>query len=226
MKQLFTKKEYANAKYIDKLPCECYACGNLFFQDKKTIRRYLSGHSPNVIKYCSTKCHDFARKKRIILNCTNCGKEINKIQSQINKSKSINHFCSRSCSALYNNTHKTTGSRRSKLEEYLEMKLINLYPNMEIQFNYKNVINSELDIYIPLLKLGFELNGIYHYEPIYGQNKLNQIENNDKRKFQACLERGIELCIIDTSQQKYFKEKTSQKYLNIIVDLINERLLS
>ena len=116
------------------------------------------------------------------------------------------------------------GIRRSKLEAWLEIKLIEQYPNFEIQFNRKDAINSELDIYIPSLKLAFELNGIFHYEPIYGNDKLNQIGNNDNRKFQACIERGIELCIIDTSTQKNFKEKSSKKFLDIITSFIDNKL--
>lgn len=59
-----------------------------------------------------------------------------------------------------------------------------------------------MDIYIPVLSLAFELNGIFHYEPIYGEGKLLSIQNNDDRKFQACLEHDIELCIINSSEQK------------------------
>ena len=66
-------------------------------------------------------------------------------------------------------------------------------------------------------------NGIFHYEPIYGLEKLQSIQNNDTRKFQACLERGIELCIIDSSSQKIFSEKSSRKYLEIIVTIINKK---
>ena len=80
------------------------------------------------------------------------------------------------------------------------------------------------DIYIPSLKLAIELNGIFHYEPIFGEDKLKKVQNNDNRKFQACLEKEIEFCIIDTSQQKYFKEKTSQKYLSIITEIIDLKL--
>lgn len=54
---------------------------------------------------------------------------------------------------------------------------------------------------------------------------LNSTKNNDKRKFQACLEKNIELCIIDTSTQKYFKETTSKIYLDIILKIINNKLL-
>lgn len=36
----------------------------------------------------------------------------------------------------------------------------------------------------------------------------------------SCLEKQIELCIIDTTNQKHFTEKSSIKFLNIITDLI------
>jgi len=90
--------------------------------------------------------------------------------------------------------------------------------------NDKTAINSELDIYLPKLRLAFELNGIYHYEPIYGAKKLNQIQNNDHRKFAACYEHGISLCVIDTSSQKRFTEKTSEPFLSLIVKIIDEAI--
>ena len=70
--------------------------------------------------------------------------------------------------------------------------------------------------------MAFELNGIFHYEPIYGEEKLDKIQNNDERKFAACREAGISLCIIDTSSQKYVKPNTSKKYLDIIIEIINK----
>lgn len=152
------------------------------------------------------------------MECPQCGKPFSRHLSWIQKN--TRNFCSQSCSATYNNTHKTYGTRRSKLEKWLEEQLINLYPDLEIYFNRKDAINSELDIYIPELKLAFEMNGIYHYEPIHGPEKFAQVQNNDDRKFQACLETGIELCLIDTSQQKCFTEKSSKKYLDIIINII------
>jgi hypothetical protein len=145
------------------------------------------------------------------------------VKSQLHRSK--NHFCSQSCTISYNNKHKTTGNRRSKLEIYLENQLTILYPNLPIDYNLKLAINSELDIYIPSLNLAFELNGIFHYEPIFGINKLDQIRNNDISKSKACIDNRIDLCIIDTSDQKYVKPSTSQKYLDIIIKIINERLI-
>lgn len=140
------------------------------------------------------------------------------------RKKSINAFCSLSCAAKYNNAHKTHGTRRSKLEVYLETKLKEKYPNLEIHFNRKDAINSELDIYIPSLKLAFELNGIYHYEPIHGPEKLSSVKNNDNRKFQACIEKGIELCIIDISGLKYFKEDKAIKFYQVTEIIIDQKL--
>ena len=219
MKPLYTQEQFDKSKTTDKLPCECYSCNNTFFKTKKDISYVLNGKKNKIGKYCNC-CKNTVRKNKQKLNCTQCDKEFLKRPSEIKKSN--NHFCSQSCSCIYHNAHKTTGNRRSKLESWLELKLICLYPDKKILFNDKTMINSELDICFPDLKLAFELNGIFHYEPIYGQNKLDKTQNNDNRKFQACLEQGIELCIIDVSQQKYFKESTSQKYFDIIIEIISK----
>lgn len=177
-------------------------------------------HNP-ILRFCSRKCHfDYRTKNSIAqcFTCQNCQKSFKRLASQNRKSNKA--FCSKSCAAKYNNAHKTHGIRRSKLEKWLEEKLKDKFTDLEFHFNRKDAINSELDIYIPSLKIAFELNGIYHYEPIHGPEKLTSIKNNDQRKFQACLENGIELCIIDTSSFDYFKEDRAKKFLDIISDVI------
>lgn len=222
MKQLYTQLEFNNAKGNDKLPLECQNCNKIFFAKKSYIK--TTKNKFNAFKYCSRKCMGeyFTNINTKTIKCINCDRLIIRNLYQYNKSK--NHFCSRSCAATYNNTHKTYGNRISKLEKWIKEQLDKLYPTLEIHYNKKDIINSELDIYIPSLKLAFELNGIYHYEPIHGPTKLAQIKNNDNRKFQACHENNISLCIIDTSQQNYVKPKTSQKYLDIIINIINSNL--
>jgi len=170
--------------------------------------------------FCSKACRSLDDIKIIQLPCKNCSKLVERIPSHLQK----NTFCSKSCAAIYNNAHKTHGTRRSKLEKYLEKKLQEEFSTLDIHFNRKDAINSELDIYIPSLKLAFELNGIYHYEPIHGPEKLASIKNNDQRKFQACLEQSIELCIIDTSSFDYFKEDRAKKFLDIILTVVKNKL--
>lgn len=185
------------------------------YEKKKHLRKH----------YCSEDCRLKARGhiKTPIITCSQCAKQVKRSNKDVSRAK--NNFCSSSCNASYQNAHKTKGFRRSKLEVWLEIKLIELFPALEIHFNRKDAISSELDFYIPSLKLAFELNGIFHYEPIYGNEKLSQIQNNDCRKFQACLEKGIELCIIDSSKLTYFKPANAQKYLDIIVGIIKEKLV-
>jgi hypothetical protein len=222
MKPLYTEEDFLKSKTYDLLPCQCYHCDSVFYLPKRRIQDALNEKTTTKGKYCSRKCASLNHRERVIINCTNCGKSIEKWPNDIKRFK--NSFCSSSCAATYNNTHKTKGYRRSKLEIYLEKELKLLYPNLQMDFNKTDAINSELDIFIPSLSLAFELNGLFHYEPIYGRDKLDKIQTNDDRKFQACIDKGIELCIIDTSEQKYFKERTSEKYFNIINTIINKKL--
>lgn len=196
----------------------CLICKKIFSRNA-TKARQRERH------FCSVECYlkHYPRIK-IIKPCRNCGKMVSRSPNACNNNKSKNLFCNHSCAATYNNKHKTHGCRRSKFEIWLEIKLRELYPNLEIIFNGKETINSELDVYFPTLKLAIELNGIFHYEPIYGKEKLKQIKNNDGRKSQACYEHGIEFCIIDISKLSYFKDANAQPYLNIIVDILNVKL--
>ncbi len=220
MKPLYNQNEFNNAKGFDLLPLECYYCSKSFYKNKKYIKDILNPRHKSVGHFCSRDCTNLASTTKKSVICIQCNSEFYKFPSQIKKSK--NHFCSQSCAGTYNTLHKSTGTRRSKLEVWLEVQLPILYPNIEIHFNRKDAIGSELDIYIPSLNLAFELNGIFHYEPIYGDNKLQKIKNNDSNKFQACINHNISLCIIDTSSQKYFKESTSKEFLDIIIKIISD----
>lgn len=228
MKILYTDQEFSSAKPKDEIPCWCHFCEKTFKVKKSKILRLIRKNTLNqkikvTIEYCSRKCKDKdnTKKRTKTLPCNHCGIFIVKKLAEIG----VNNYCSKSCAATYNNTHKTKGTKRSKLEKLIEENLSLFYPNLTISYNQKTVIDSELDIYISEIKLAIELNGIFHYEPIFGPDKLNKIKNNDDRKFQACLERGIELLIIDASQLKYFKPANAQKYLDIIINVIDKKLL-
>ena len=217
MNPLFTTNTFKNAKSTDKLPLSCDNCGELFLREKKEIS-YEFKHQRGNLKYCNRSC--IKSKAKINLNCVNCNRPFFKYPNEL--PKSVNHFCSKSCNTSYNNKNKKFGYKRSKLEAWLEDQLLSLYPNLEFHFNRKDAIGSELDIYIPSLSLAFELNGPFHYEPIFGETKLQQIKFNDILKIQACAKNKIELHILDVSKLKYFKPKNAQKYLDIINEILNQ----
>lgn len=201
----------------------CIHCESVFYITTAQLNRILNPETKNKGYFCSKLCSSNFRNKKQIVNCINCTTNFEKTTTEINRNP--NNFCSRSCAATYNNKNKTHGTRRSKLEIYLEEQLTLLFPDLHIDYNQKSAIQSELDIYIPSLRLAFELNGIFHYEPIYGADKLNQIQNNDISKSKACFDNAIDLCTIDSSGLKYFKPINAQKYLDIIVNIINQRTI-
>lgn len=163
-------------------------------------------------------CHSiFTREKR----------EVQKVIKHNNNDgykKKWLSYCGYSCRSKFYQSHKTDGDNRSKLERWIEIQLGLLYPNLEIHYSKRDAINAELDIYIPSLRLAFELNGIFHYEPIYGEARLKSAQSNDKRKFQACLENNIELCIIDTSSVHRFTSNRGKEFLKIITNILNAKL--
>lgn len=224
MKLLIPLEEAKKLHWLTLVPLECEYCGKTFFRIRKRLSDALSHKQNAKLHYCSHQCRTDARRTTKILPCENCGKPSPKLPSQIKPNK--RNFCSQSCAGTYNNKHKTTGYRRSKLEFWLETKLKEIFPELNISYNDRESVGLELDVYIPSLKLAFELNGIFHYEPIYGDKQLLKIKDRDDRKFQSCLSKEIELCIIDVSQFKYFKEKNAQKYLDIIVNIINKKVPS
>jgi len=185
----FEKTNFINhiISMVTFLSLVCDYCGRTFERELKNVTS--SRRKGIFTNFCSSRCSNLAQRSLPLYFCLQC-------DCEIPHTRRVRKFCSKSCAATFNNTHKRHGTRRSKLEAWLEEQLVSTYPSLEFHFNRKDAIDAELDIYIPALKLAFELNGIYHYEPIHGQDKLDQIQSNDHRKFQACIERGIELAII------------------------------
>jgi hypothetical protein len=215
---LFTDEQFNNAKPYDLLPLQCEYCNNTFYKTKVVIQCVRSPKSHATGRFCCRKCSNLGLSTKLTVICLNCNKEFEKRLSQAIKFP--NHFCCQSCAATYHNTHKTTGTRRSKLEIYLEEQIETYYPQLKCHYNKKDTIGSELDFYFPTLKLAIELNGIFHYEPIYGQDKLEKIQNNDEQKLIKCYELGIEFCIIDISSCKHLTQKQKDKYWDIVQSVI------
>jgi hypothetical protein len=83
------------------------------------------------------------------------------------------------------------------------------YPELQVEANNKTMLDGyELDIAIPKLKLGIEWNGIVHFKPIYGYEKLASISERDQMKGRIAAEKEIHLVVISdlVSTEKYVRE--------------------
>ena len=160
--------------------------------------------------FCSKLCWStfFNGEEPRAVNCAWCNKIFRKQVNVIKRSKSGNNFCSLSCSASYNNTQKRK-SRRSKCEILLLSLLQKTFPLLEIIANDKKLLNGwEVDIAIPSINLAIEWNGIVHYKPIYGQNKLDKVQSNDREKIAIAQKNEVEFIVISdlVSTESYVKE--------------------
>ena len=197
----------------EKIVCKCDLC-NRDFSFPQRLRNRNKG------LFCSEQCYQESRLKRLAVTCDECGVLFHKHSCII--AKTLHNFCSCKCSSIYKNKHKTWGTRRSKLELWIEKELSALYPSLQILFNDVSAIQCELDIFIPDLDLAFELNGIFHYKEVF--DNFQRTKNRDKMKIQLCAQKGIRLCVIDTRNQKSFRIKTSKVFLDIICNIITDRL--
>lgn len=112
------------------------------------------------------------------------------------------------------------GLTRSKLESWLVENLAAKFPTLEIIPNDRKTIGMELDIWIPKLRLAIEVNGIFHYAPIFGTTKLGKTQTNDIKKQLLCAEAGISLCVLNTSSMGRFSIAEAMPFLDIICTII------
>lgn len=217
--QLIPEEYKIKTNRNDLINLNCPYCDRLFKVKRFLLQRNIKAGR---LKFCSAVCSNLHQQNRITCRCDECGCEFERTKAWSNRI--IRNFCSQTCSGRYNNKHKTFGVRRSKLECWIEAKLKSSFPELDFQFNKKDAIESELDVYIPSLKIAFELNGIYHYKPIHGEKVLLRIQRNDENKKVHCKNKKIELNIIDVSSQIRFAESNSEKFLKLIEQKILNRL--
>lgn len=198
----------------------CSQCGKLNYKPRYAVLKSIRERKSNF--FCDQKCYKQFTIALQNVNCFQCNILFQKQRNQVIKSP--NHFCSRSCAATYNNQHKTTGTRRSKLEKFLEEQIKLYFPDLECHFNDIKTIKSELDIYIPSLKFAIQINGIFHYEPIYGNDKLKRIQELDAQKIILCAEKNIHLVEVNCAQDNFSKTK-DKRWLEV-KNLIDSKLLN
>lgn len=173
---------------------KCANCGKTKKRENK--QKYLFKLKGCKNTFCSRECNHQFYDQRVELPCHWCGKKVLKEQREIKRSKSGHIFCSKSCACSYNVT-KRRKSRRSKCEIMLYEMLCDEFPKLEIIANDKKMLDGrEIDIGIPELNIGIEWNGIIHYKPIYGQAKLDKIQEKDAKKKEVAKDKEINLIIV------------------------------
>ncbi len=208
------------------IPLECENCGVVFHKPKCDVLTSLKGNPQFALRFCSLKCHHAKRVKdaHTEVACDQCGKMVVKQKSWLKDNR--HNFCSRSCNAKFQNAHKTLGgSRKSKAETYLAELIRADFKQFPVEENSRGVLPSglELDIYVPALKLGIELNGPLHFFPIHGTAKLQSIRDKDIRKEVEAHSIGCKLIAIDISRLKYWRETQAfidERYKDTIKPLI------
>ncbi len=201
----------------DRVELTCDGCGVKFTRINSEAGRGQK-------QYCSATCRPRVSGLQSH-NCVTCNAEVKRYASLIPKNGNV--FCNNSCAAIWKNKNRDQAiPTRSKLEKWLEMQLNNKFTELTILFNKTTHIGMELDIHIPTLNLAFEINGVFHYEDVFKNGLLVRRLELDAKKRQLCLDNKITLIEIDTREQKYFTDKSSQKYLDIITNKIKESLVN
>jgi hypothetical protein len=74
----------------------------------------------------------------------------------------------------YNNKHTTREPRVSKFEKYIQVRIKEEFPDLEVQYSNKTALvdAGEVDVFVPAFKLAFEIQGISHFQPIYRGRKI------------------------------------------------------
>ncbi|RTK98597.1 MAG: hypothetical protein EKK57_11420 [Proteobacteria bacterium] len=223
MKIITSQEDFQTLRSRQLIELECCFCSKIFTRPKNQVMANIKAiKNRDNGRFCSHKCWDKSNSIKIEINCLYCQIKIIRPPSHIKNGKA---FCSQSHAARYNNAHKTKGCRRSKFEIWIESQFKNIYPDLDIKYNFRLDNSCELDIYIPKLKLAFEINGVFHYQPIYGEEKLNKIKERDSRKIAYCQANSINLHTINISNEKSTKLEGFLKYFELIKTITNNQLL-
>lgn len=128
-----------------KVNCKCPQC-QIDFEIEKRDFNFRTKKGWKI--YCSKKCSLESRKTKVEGFCANCGKKVEKFKSQVDKSKTGNIYCSRSCSAANNNKLFKKWEKSPKYKNginfYRQAKLTSVENPKCEECGYDNVLALEI----------------------------------------------------------------------------------
>jgi len=190
----------------------CEHCGQPFLKERRLMNR-VAHH------FCSSRCDGLYHRNREQKECTECHTTFERFPSQ--SQKTALSFCSHKCSATYYNRLRRR-SRRSKIEGEFFDRLQSAFPELHMVPNDKSLLQGlEADIAIPDLNTVIEWNGVVHYHPIYGDEKLKAIQTRDAEKMQKASDLGIRLIVIsDADSSRKTLDRAYSDVRSIIASLL------
>jgi hypothetical protein len=129
-------------------------------------------------------------------SCEICG--ITFTKTPLNYKNTLHHLCSERCQTEYDNRLNDRLDNRSDLIKELNERLNLEFSDLNILYSDDSIIQGGVDIYIPSLKIAFELHDKSHFEPITSKEDFINIQKNDNDKKIKCDINNIKLFIIDT----------------------------
>ena len=99
------------------------------------------------------------------------------------------------------------------------------FPKLPLFPNDKTMLDGlEVDIAIPSLAIGIEWNGIVHFRPIYGLEKLTKIQQKDKEKLEIAQRKAVNLIVVpDLVSNKKQVTKVFNEIKPLIAQSIREK---
>lgn len=181
----------------------------------------------------SDKTYNAAKSSTLIpLECNNCKKKFHvKKATIVAVDKGMNKrdlsFCHKACKTKKVDKIKRAikNKTKSKPEMMLLTEIIKDFAYLQVHISDRTTLASglELDVYLPEKEIAVEVNGITHYQPIYGEDKLERTQRNDKLKRKEAQQMGIRLLTIDVhmigsrSMDQYIKDWYKKKLRPLLV---------
>lgn len=222
MIKLFKDEEFKLATHLDELSFQCVQCAKAFHREKHEYMKAAAAKDFILVEFCSNNCKVKFDNTTQDYNCRQCNAMFKRRRVEIARTRV--GFCCSTCANRYTAAHGKQGMIRSQFEVWTEARLNLDYPNLTIHYNDRTLLKrSELDIFIPSLDIGIEINGPVHYDPIYGDKQLRAVQRNDRRKINKCAEFGINVHSVDTRAMGRFNESEAIKHYQKIKKIIESK---